>query len=76
MVNIVRGNPDPILVDMKASEAGTCITQLEAQGPSRTCTESKQEEEDIGLHILDFTLSTNQSPHTSILLLLLYSSHA
>jgi len=24
-----------------------CITQLKAQGPSRTCTESKEEEEDL-----------------------------
>jgi len=36
------------------SEAGSylrlidsCITQLEAQGPSRTCNESKEEEEKI-----------------------------
>ena len=24
-----------------------CITQLEAQGPSRTCNESEEEEEDV-----------------------------
>ena len=29
----------------------SCITQLEAHGPSRTCTESKEEEEDKGLVI-------------------------
>ena len=36
------------------SEAGSylrlidsCITQLKAQGPSRTCNESKEEEEDL-----------------------------
>ena len=27
----------------------SCITQLKAQGPSRTCNESKKEEEDLGL---------------------------
>ena len=26
----------------------SCITQLKAQGPSRTCNESKEEEEDLG----------------------------
>ena len=26
----------------------SCITQLKAQGPSRTCNESKEEEEEIG----------------------------
>ena len=26
-----------------------CITQLKAQGPSRTCNESKEEEEEVGL---------------------------
>jgi len=26
----------------------SCITQLKAQGPSRTCTESKEEEEVFG----------------------------
>ena len=38
-----------------ASEAGSylrridsCITQLKAQGPSRTCNESKEEEEAVG----------------------------
>ena len=38
------------------SEAGSylrridsCITQLKAQGPSRTCNESKEEEEEIWL---------------------------
>ena len=25
-----------------------CITQLKAQGPSRTCNESKEEEEEVG----------------------------
>ena len=25
----------------------SCITQLEAQGPSRTCNENKEEEEDL-----------------------------
>ena len=25
----------------------SCITQLKAQGPSRTCNESKEEEEDL-----------------------------
>ena len=40
--------------EVDAFETGTylrhidsCITQLKAQGPSRTCNESKQEEEDI-----------------------------
>ena len=27
----------------------SCITQLKAQGPSRTCNESKEEEEDLVL---------------------------
>ena len=40
-------------LDVTGSEAGSylrliysCITQLKAQGPSRTCNESKEEEED------------------------------
>ena len=28
----------------------SCITQLKAQGPSRTCDESKEEEEDLAVH--------------------------
>jgi len=28
----------------------SCITQLKAQGPSRTCNESKEEEEGWGFH--------------------------
>ena len=27
----------------------SCITQLKAQGPSKTCEESKEEEEEVGL---------------------------
>jgi len=29
----------------------SCITQLQAQGPSRTCNESKEEEERRGVHL-------------------------
>jgi len=29
----------------------SCITQLKAQGPSRTCNESKEEEEEEGLAV-------------------------
>ena len=30
----------------------SCITQLKAQGPSRTCNESKEEEEDLRLQLV------------------------
>ena len=43
-----------ITLDCSGSEAGlylrfidTCITQLQAEGPSRTCNESKEEEEEM-----------------------------
>jgi len=43
----------PSLLSNSGTEAGSylrlidsCITQLKAQGPSRTCNESKEEEED------------------------------
>ena len=29
----------------------SCITQLKAQGPSRTCNESKKEEEEVGVSV-------------------------
>jgi hypothetical protein len=32
----------------------SCITQLKAQGPSRTCSESKEEEEEFGGILLGF----------------------
>ena len=35
----------------------SCITQLRAQGPSRTCNESKEEEEGWELTILSIILS-------------------
>ena len=39
----------------------SCITQLKAQGPSRTCNESKEEEEDaIFLEVLVRNLPTSQ----------------
>ena len=37
----------------------SCITQLKAQGPSRTCNESKEEEEE---HSLDSGLATRELP--------------
>ena len=49
---------------------GSCITQLQAQGPSRTCNESKEEEEEaewIALEFIvlhDFELQTPK-PQTS-----------
>ena len=47
-----------------------CITQLKAQGPSRTCNESKEEEEEeamgMGYHVVD----------GFVLLLLLHFSQA
>ena len=39
-------------------QTDSCITQLKAQGPSRTCNESKEEEEEEG---------NRTAPHTSIL---------
>ena len=33
--------------DSYARLIDSCITQLKAQGPSRTCTESKEEEEEL-----------------------------
>jgi len=39
----------------------SCITQLKAQGPSRTCNESKEEEEEFGV---TWVCASRRSLHT------------
>ena len=48
------------------SEAGSylrpidsCIPQIQAQGPSRTCDESKEEEEDLGKFVIEQVQALN-----------------
>ena len=41
----------------------SCITQLKAQGPSRTCNESKEEEEDIRQSSPDSSLGLQVRSH-------------
>ena len=52
-----------------ATEAGSylrlidsCITQLKAQGPSRTCNESKEEEEEASVAMIDMRASSAMNP--------------
>ena len=42
-----------------------CITQLKAQGPSRTCNESKEEEEEEGANRLSIDTVLNLRTTTS-----------
>ena len=37
--------------DARQGDSHSCITQLKAQGPSRTCNESKEEEEEVEVSI-------------------------
>ena len=41
---------------------GSCITQLKAQGPSRTCNESKEEEEEDAWIAYEFIVLHNFEP--------------
>jgi len=44
----------------RPDDCDSCITQLKAQGPSRTCNESKEEEEDAPVLLL---AAEELSPH-------------
>jgi len=56
----------------------SCITQRKAQGPSRTCNESKEEEEGVDLRLAGRTLDRAEEPlqhlvqGTSFLLFILF----
>ena len=50
---------------------GSFITQLKDQGPSRTCDESKEEEEGLhrmgrGLHRIEYTISKHITVHSCV----------
>ena len=52
----MRFSLSPIVSVSGARISGTCITQLKAQGPSRTCHEGKGEEEEVsgaGMRVQD-----------------------
>ena len=44
---VLSDRSDWFVENVRLRKEGCCITQLKAQGPSRTCKESKEEEEEV-----------------------------